>query len=167
MVIEKNNKGFNRFFGTCKETLGIYAPLKKYLRGNHYLFMNKVLSQEIVKRTRLRNKFLKHNVITENYIKHRNFCVFLLRKTKKDYYGNLNPEKIMCNGTFWRTVKSFLSKKSIANEKKLVGKFLASDMFVAKVLRKFFSNIKALGIPEFVQNDLLTEKVNPLVPGVH
>ena len=74
----------------------------------------------------------------------------------------------MCNGTFWRTVKSFLSKKSIANEKKLVGKFLASDMFVAKVLSNFFSNIiKALGIPEFVQNNLLTEKVNPLVPGVH
>ena len=33
---------------------------EKYVRGNNKSFMNKTLSQEIMQRTKLRNKFLKH-----------------------------------------------------------------------------------------------------------
>lgn len=67
-----------------------------------------------------------------------------------------------------RIVKPFFANKSITDEKKIVGKFLANDSFVAKVLSNFFSDIiKALGISECVQNDILVEKVNPLVPSVH
>ena len=69
---------------------------------------------------------------------------------------------------FLRIVKPFFANKSITSEKKIVGRFLANDGFVAKVLSNFFSDItKALGIFEYVQNDILVEKVNPLVPSVH
>ena len=38
----------------------MYAPLKKrYIRGNNSQFMNRILSKEITKRTRLKNKCLK------------------------------------------------------------------------------------------------------------
>ena len=41
----------------------MYAPLKKkYIRGNNSPFMNRILSKEIMKRSRLRNKFLKSKV---------------------------------------------------------------------------------------------------------
>ena len=46
-------------------------------------------------RTRLRNNFLK-NRIEENkrkYSKQRSYCVSLLRKTKLEYFENLNEKK--------------------------------------------------------------------------
>ena len=39
--------------------------MKKYIRGNQSRFMNKTLSKEIMKRTKLRNNFLE-NRIEEN-----------------------------------------------------------------------------------------------------
>ena len=49
-------------------------------------FMNKTLSKEIMKRTKLRNKFLKEgtNESKKPYTSQRNYCVSLLKKTKKD-----------------------------------------------------------------------------------
>ena len=43
----------------CIGALDIYAP-KKYLRANSSLFMNKAVSNAVMDRTRLRNKFLKN-----------------------------------------------------------------------------------------------------------
>ena len=54
------------------------------------------LSKEIMTKTRLRNKFLKDRS-EENkkkYSKQRNYCVSLLRKSKSDYFGNLNEKNI-------------------------------------------------------------------------
>ena len=53
----------------------------------------------------------------KNYVKQRNYCVFLLRRTKKEYYGSFDPRKVADNRTFWRTAKPFLSDKSVENEK--------------------------------------------------
>ena len=125
----------------------MYAPLKKkYIRGNNSPFMNRILSKEIMKRSRLRNKFLKSKSEADkkNYVKQRNYCVSLLRRTKKEYYGNLDPRKIADNRTFWRTVKPFLSNKSVENEKIILvekEEILTKDNSVAKVLNNFFSNI--------------------------
>ena len=76
--------------------------------------MNRILSKEIMKRSRLRNKFLKSKSDTDkkNYVKQINYYVSLLRRTKKEYYGNLDPKKVADKRTFWRTVKPFLSKSS-------------------------------------------------------
>ena len=58
--LEFNDNGFSGFFDLCRTTLDQHAPRKKkYARGNHMLFINKTLSKEIMKRTKLRNKFLK------------------------------------------------------------------------------------------------------------
>ena len=63
----------------------MHLQKKKYNRGNQMPFMNKHLSKATMDRTRFRNKFLK-NRNDENrkkYSKQRNYCVSLLRKTKK------------------------------------------------------------------------------------
>ena len=59
-------------------------------------FMNKSLSRAFMRRIQLRNKYLKKHSETNRlaYPKQRNFCVSLLRKTKKDYYANLNEKDI-------------------------------------------------------------------------
>ena len=45
------------------------------------------------------------------FSKQRNKCVSLLRKSKKDYFENLNEKNITDKKHFWKTVKPFLPKK--------------------------------------------------------
>ena len=60
LYLEFDSNSFDGFFKMCRSTLDQHAPRKqKYARGNHMRFMNKTLSKEIMKRTKLRNKFLK------------------------------------------------------------------------------------------------------------
>ena len=62
-------------------------------------FITKNISKQIMKRSRLRNKYLKHNT-EENcllYTQQRNKCVSLLRKTKINYNGNLHEKDITDN----------------------------------------------------------------------
>ena len=81
-----NDDGFKRFCHISLDALNKHAPLKKkHARGNQMPFFNKELSKAIMTRTKLRNIFLQ-NRSEENrirYTKQRNFCVSLLRKTKK------------------------------------------------------------------------------------
>ena len=167
VVLENSDKGFNKFLDVCKEALNMYAPLKKkYIRGNNSPFMNRILSKEIMKRSILRNLFSKSKSEADkkNYVKQRNYCVSLLRRTKKEYYGNLDPRKIADNRTFWRTVKPFLSNKSVENEKIILvekEEILTKDNSVAKVLNNFFSNIvKTLGISDYMHSHPLAKEVN-------
>ena len=83
--------------------LNRHAPTKRRCsRANNAPFMNKSLSKAIMVRSRLRNKFLKLKTseLREAYNKQRNYCVTLLRKTKMNFYGNLNPNIISDNMKF-------------------------------------------------------------------
>ena len=51
------------------------------------------------------------------YSKQRNYCVSLLRKTRKQYYGDLNEKNVLDNKKFWKTVKPLLFDKCPLNEK--------------------------------------------------
>ena len=75
--------------------------------------INKSLVKAHRKRTRLRNKFLKNRTETKRvcYKKQQNFCVNLLRKTKKDFYRNLNEKGRIDDKRFWKTVKPRFSDK--------------------------------------------------------
>ena len=72
---------------------------KKYARGNQMPFMTKDLFKEIMTRSRLRNKYLKHKTeeIRLLYTQQRTKCVSLLRETKINYYGNLDEKDITDN----------------------------------------------------------------------
>ena len=157
----------NKFITVCIDTLNNHAPnKKKYIRGNHLPFMNKKLSKEIMHRTRLRNNFLR-NRSDENkrkYSKQRNYCVSLLRKTKKNYYSNLNEKKTRDKKTFWKTVKSFLSDKTPSDEKITLiekNKIIKTDTKTINVLNTFFSTIISdLNIPEYPVSDPISNDIN-------
>ena len=117
--LEFDNSSFDEFFKMGRSTLDQHAPQKqKYTRGNHMSFMNKTLSKEIMKRTKLRNKFLKERAdkSKKRYTSQRNYCVLLLKKTKKNYYNSLDEKDVSDHKTFWKTVKPFLSDKIVSKE---------------------------------------------------
>ena len=73
------------FYKVCAEVLNRHSPQnKKIARGNNKQFMNKTLSQPVLQRTKLRNKFLKdptkHNEILYNFIQ------FFLEKGKEGIF---------------------------------------------------------------------------------
>ena len=100
---------------TVTDIFNRLVPIKKrYVRANQAPFINKVLSKEIMKRTRLRNNYLKNRSIANKmkYNKQRNFCVALLRREKKTFFNNLNTKMVVDNKRFWQTIKPLLSHKN-------------------------------------------------------
>ena len=76
------------------------------------------------------------------YIKQRNYCISLLRKTKKDHYANLKEKDVADNKQCWRTVKPLLSDKVKWSEKITVEveEIINEDEVNAEILNTFFSN---------------------------
>ena len=98
--------------------LNKHAPRKKKIvRGNQMPFMTKDFPKEIIKKSRLRNRFLKNKSLENRmlYKQQRNYCVSLLKKTKSRY-ANLKERKILDNKQFWKVAKSLFSDKSISGD---------------------------------------------------
>ena len=76
--ISPDENGFLNFCKICTETLNKHAPRKrKTIKGNQSPFINKEISKAIMKRTELRNKFLKHkrDESSQAFVEKCNFCV--------------------------------------------------------------------------------------------
>ena len=128
-------------------------------------FMTKQLFKEIMKRSRLRNNFLR-NRTEENkilYNRQRNYCVSLLRKSKGGYYENLNIKNVTDNKLFWKSVKPLLSDKSRIRDRINIsekGEILKTESETAETLNSFFSNIvKNLNISRCSEFDPVTENI--------
>ena len=80
--------------------------------------MTEKLSKEIMARSRPRNNY-SIDKTDENhflYTQQRNKCVALLRKTKKNYYENVDEKDVTGNTKFGKTVKQ-LSNKLVKSDK--------------------------------------------------
>ena len=69
-----------------------HAPLRKrYVRANQAPFKDKSVNKHIMKRTRLRNKFLdtKSDIDRKAYNTQRNLCIILIRQAKKRFLATL------------------------------------------------------------------------------
>ena len=74
---------FRTFKSTVDYILQKHAPIKKrYVRANQASFINSKILKEVMRRTRLRNKFIdsKTDAGRIAYNKQRNYCVSLIRK---------------------------------------------------------------------------------------
>ena len=111
---------FDGFEETILSLLNKDAPLKKnIIRHNNGHFMTKELQKEIMKRSKLKNKYNKERNY-ENwslYKKQRNYCLSLFWKTKKAYFEKLNIEETGDNKTFWKTVRLYFSDKDNKSSK--------------------------------------------------
>ena len=121
-VFSNNDNGLQKFCKTTMDTLNLFAPTKKkYARGNQMPFMTKDLSKKMMTRSRLRNKYLKDKTEENRLLctQQRSKCVSLLRKTKINYYGNLNLKDITDNKNSGK-----LLNLSYLISQKLVTKFI-------------------------------------------
>ena len=165
-----NDDGFQRFCQISLDALNKQLlRKKKNPRGNQRPFFNKELSKAITARTKLRNIFLQ-NSSDENrirYTKQINFCVSLLRKTKKRYYENLNEKSVVENKLYWKTVKPLLSGKVAGNDKiHLIenNELVKTDLEIAEILNNFFSNIvQNLDISRYSNDEPLVSNINDAI----
>ena len=162
---EENADDLEEFIKICQKTLNHHAPAKqKFARGNHLPFMNKTLSKVIMHRTRFRNKYLRNKTDANKrkYTKQWNYCLSPLRKSKREYYSNLDVKNITDNKTFCKTVKPFLSHKVTSTQKITLvenNKMIKNDNDTARVLNTFFSNIvRDLKIPDYNNCDPIIAK---------
>ena len=131
-----------------------HAPIKrKYIRANEAPFMVKDLHKAIMKRSKLRNKFLKSRNLSDrkNYTSQRNLCKKLLKSTKRTYFNNLDIRKVTDNRTFWKTVVPLFSNKFSKSEKINLtegNKTTSNDDEICRVFNNFFSKtVDELKIP--------------------
>ena len=112
---------------------------KQYIRSKHKPFINNEISKTIMTRSRLKNHFLTNRSEKNQnlFCKLRNKCVSVLRKSKKDYFSNINEKNITDNKRFWKTVKPFLSKKNHLYERiNLIEEDKNSLLKIVKKLQK-------------------------------
>ena len=74
----------------------------KYIRSNNCNFMTKELRKAIMSRSKLRNKFLKtrNEESRRRFNHHGNYCVSLLRKNKRRFFGKLDHKVVSDNRKF-------------------------------------------------------------------
>ena len=96
------------------------APInQKQIRGNQSPLMNKDIHKAIMTRTRLRNRLLKESIQMNRlaYKTQRDYCVSLMRQSKKQYFVSLNVNHITDNKNFWRVVKPNFSNKILGTNR--------------------------------------------------
>ena len=127
-------------------------------------FMTKELHKATMKRSRLRNKFLKNKneIDRNNYKVQRNYCKKLLKTTKKQCFKNLNTSKKTDNRTFWKSVVPLAINKPSRGANIILkedNKNIKNDSELCEVFKTYFSNIVAnLNIASV--NNYITAKEN-------
>ena len=105
---------YQHFFSIFIEALNKHAPRKqKYLRANQGRFITKNLHKAIMKRSRLRNKFLsdRTEMSRKEYKMQRNLCVNLLKRAKKEHFANLDRNLSQITKSFGRLLNLFSQVK--------------------------------------------------------
>ena len=100
------------FLNIFRFFLNKHAPVKKKsIRTNKSNFMTRKLSKAFTKRSKLCNRFLKEKseVSRKAYTTQRNYCVNLLRTTKRGHLANIKVNNITDNKKFWQTVEPLFS----------------------------------------------------------
>ena len=114
-------------------------------------------------RTRFRNILEIKLTKTKESIQNNKIIVSILRKSKREYYSNLDVKNITDNKTFWETVKHVLSDKVTSTQKITLienDKIVKNDNDTARVLNTFFSVIvRDLKIPDYNNSDPMAENI--------
>ena len=146
--------------------LNLHAPFKqKYVRGNDQPFMTKTLRKAIMVRSKLKNTYHRYptDENSRHYKKQRNYCVKLLKDTKKKYYENLDVSQIVDNRKFWKNIKPLFSDKTITASNFILyenQEIISNENEVAEKYNLYFSNIvQSLDITEVENSIIISEHI--------
>ena len=105
--------------------------------------MTKELHKAIMKRSKLRKKFLRSRTLSDEktYTSQRNVCKILFVKNhKRTCFNNLDIKKVTDNRIFWKTVVLLFSNKFSKSEKKNLtegNKTISNDNGQCRVFNNF------------------------------
>ena len=143
-----SNNSFDIFLEEYKTCLDKFPPPKeKKIRFNNSIFMKRrCFRKAIMRRSQLKRKFNsnKSDENSKNYKKQRNYYVKFLRKTKMEYFQNMDVNKVHDNKMFWKTVKPRFSNKCktanaiILTEKDMIMK---TEKLIADTFNNYFADI--------------------------
>ena len=101
---------YSTFTKVFRLVLDKHAPLKvKKVRGNQCPFMTKELSQTIMNKSKIRNKYQKWRS-RENFLalkEAKKLCYKLPKSVKKAYFLKVTGKGFANNKSFWNTVRLF------------------------------------------------------------
>ena len=108
--------------------------------------MTKELRKAIMKRSQLKNTYNKNHNYENWYLykKQRNFCVSLLRKTKRNYFKNVKIQDITDNKKFWKTIRPYFSDKGYNQTKITIvekDSIITDEKKFATLMNNYFINI--------------------------
>ena len=128
--------------------------------------MTKQLRKAIMDRSRLKNVFNKGRTpkTWDSYKKQHKFCVNLLRKTKKEYFENINVKDTNNNKKFWKKIKPFFSNKGLNTNKLMIiekNNLISEESIVANTMNQYFTSItKELNLKKSPQLKNLEDIIN-------
>ena len=146
--ISDTNSTYNNLIDILVALLDKFAPMKKKrIRGNQSRFMNKHLSKAIMKRSALKNKYLRDKNVAnrDNYKKQRNLCVSMkrnaikedLKKTSSNLKGRSKP--------FYDMIKPYLTNKGAlcSNDITLLENniLISNEKELADIFNDYYINI--------------------------
>ena len=114
---------------------------------------------------KIRNNFLKtrNEESRRCFNRQRNFCVSLLRKTKRRFFGKLDHNVVYDNRTFWKTVGPLFSEKAFHKESIILNnnnKIISNDEELAEIFNKHFSKIvEKLDIDETLASNIASSDI--------
>ena len=128
----------------CEYLTSMFRKKQQFLQVNNSNFVTKNFRKAIIKRLKLRNKYLREraNEAKSLYDKQRNFCVSVLYKNMRDHFEKLYIKIVIDNGKFWKTIRPFFSEKAFHIEcitLKESNKTVANNEELAETFNRFFS----------------------------
>ena len=152
---ETKEKDYYHFELTFLRVLEEHAPMKKkILRANDKPYMTKALRKAIMRRSTLKNKYLKKKS-DENlkiFKKHKNYTKRLAKRERVKYFANLDLNKYTDNVKFWYTVKPMFSGSGFGSKKITLvenGEVVTDDKLNAESFNGFFIDaVSSLAIEE-------------------
>ena len=118
-------------------------------------------------RSKLKNIYNKYRTEDNwvNYKKQRNFWVYLLRKTKTEYFQKLNVKDLSDNRKIWKTITPSFSNKGLNSNKVMLeenNRLTTEEIELANVMNTFFVNItESLDLKKEDESSL-----NPSIPRI-
>lgn len=161
---KNDDQGYFHFEVTFLRVLEKHAPMKKkVLRANDKPYMTKSLRKAIMKRSTLRNRYLKDNSDESLKIfkKQKNYTKRLAKRERTKYFANLDLNKYTDNIKFWNTVKPMFSSSGKGSNKITLvenGELQTDDQDIAETFGGFF--IDAVSSLQIEENRALLNDAN-------
>ena len=154
--LQKNqDHGYIHFELTFLRVLEKHAPMKqKTLRANDKPYMTKVLRKAIMRRSALKNRYLKDKSETtlKQFKKQKNYTKRLAKRERTKYFANLDLNKYTDNIKFWNTVKPMFSNTNKGSSRITLvekGEIVTDDKELAETFNRFFIDaVSSLSIEE-------------------